>query len=198
MDKKFGLLGGGVLVLALVAAVGIVYAAYSQSLTINGTANVKGIKWDIHLENLVFKKKYGEVEVITEPTISSDGLSIEGLDATFSKPGETVQYYFNVVNAGDFNAKLSSVIDSTPTCTGTGDNAVQDAENVCKNIGFYVWDDESDKKVDPSTADWHLNINESKTFKLNLFYRKETPVEELAKNPVRITGLGVTLVYTQN
>ena len=53
MDKRRqGIIGMAVLVLALVATIGVVYAAYTQTLNINGTATVKTNSWKIKFANL--------------------------------------------------------------------------------------------------------------------------------------------------
>ena len=92
------------LVALIVAVLGltVAFAALSQTLTINGTASVNSAEWDIHFENL------------SEPTITGDareegkalinGKRIEGYDIYLSKPGDKVEYTFDIVNAGTIDA----------------------------------------------------------------------------------------------
>ncbi len=196
--KKYGLIGGGILVLALVAAVGIVYAAYSQSLTINGTANVKANSWNIHFANLRMATNVG-VQEITAPTIKNNSTTIGDYSVLFSKPNSHVKYSFDIVNEGTFDAIIyaSDLQASTPICTGTGENAEEDAKNVCKYI---VLGYELPKEYDISTESLLIRAGETvHDFGMSLAYSHypDIPVEDLPKNDVIVSNLTSSITVAQ-
>lgn len=137
-NKKYKIISGGVLVIALVAMIGIVYAAYSQTLNINGDATVKANSWNVHFANLSEVEITGEAKEITKPSIKNNSTTIGDYSVLLSKPGDTVTYDFDIVNDGTFFAGLVDYKYSTPECTGTGENAIKDAENVCKNLKYSI------------------------------------------------------------
>ena len=193
--KKVGIIAGAILVLALVAAIGVVYAAYTQSLYINGSANVKANSWKIKFTNLSSAQLKGEATEVTAPTITND-TKIGDYSVLISKPGDSITYTFDIVNEGTFNATAeeSSITGLTPTCTGTGDNATQDAANVCKHL-TYSWGIPQNAVQDGTIA---LNAGNTLTgFSITLSYSADVPVEDLPKNDVAISGLDTSIVFTQ-
>ena len=93
----------------LVAVLGltVAFAALSQTLTINGSAAVDAASWDIHFEKTSGKEtEVKGAATFTEPTLS--GTTIENFSATLTKPGDSVIYYFDIVNNGTVDAVVSS------------------------------------------------------------------------------------------
>ena len=93
----------------LVAVLGltVAFAALSQTLTINGSAAVDAASWDIHFEKTSGKEtEVKGAATFTEPTLS--GTTIENFSATLTKPGDSVIYYFDIVNKGTVDAVVSS------------------------------------------------------------------------------------------
>ena len=52
MRRNKNLVTGVLALVVSVVAVGLVYSAFTQTLNINGTANVMSAKWDIYFANL--------------------------------------------------------------------------------------------------------------------------------------------------
>ena len=105
-SKHKSALIGALLAVVLVMAVG--YAAFAQTLTINGSANVSS-KWDVHMDNS--GASYTPTSTMgTNPT-GSVNVESGGLTATFSanftSPGDKITFTIPIVNAGTLNAKLS-------------------------------------------------------------------------------------------
>ena len=93
----------------LVAVLGltVAFASLSQTLTINGSAAVNAASWDIHFEKTSGKEtEVKGAATFTEPTLS--GTTIENFSATLTKPGDSVTYYFDIVNKGTVDAVVSS------------------------------------------------------------------------------------------
>ena len=93
----------------LVAVLGltVAFASLSQTLTINGSAAVDAASWDIHFEKTSGKEtEVKGAATFTEPTLN--GTTIENFSATLTKPGDSVTYYFDIVNNGTVDAVVSN------------------------------------------------------------------------------------------
>ena len=116
-DKKvvFGILA----LLVGIVAISISYATFTQNLNINGTANVTASSWSVHFANLTNVVRNGTAVEQTAPTIKSGQTSIGDYSVDFYTPGDSITYTFDVVNDGDYDAKISVLTKGTPTCTGS-------------------------------------------------------------------------------
>ena len=201
-DKGFKI---GVLValIAMIVVVGVGFAAFTTTLNINGTAKVEASSWNIHFKSdATGMKTTGQngvtssATIVKEPTLTDT--TISDWDVTFKTPGDGVLYYFNVVNDGSFDAKISTFELPTPTCTGTGENAETDAANVCKHLVYTL----SYAELLPADqlivkVGGTLNKASSRTMVLRLQYKDDVTAEELPKGDVSISNLGFSIVYTQ-
>ena len=96
-------------VVALIVAVlglTVAFAALSQTLTINGAANVNTATWDVHFANLTGPDITGTGASNSEPTL--DATTIDNVNMSVTKPGDSVTYYFDIVNAGTIDAVLDT------------------------------------------------------------------------------------------
>lgn len=194
-DKKnFTILGVCVLVLVLVAGISIAYASFSQTLNINGSATVVSSSWEIKFANLQAGVTTGTADEITPPSINENDTAIKDYVVIFMTPGDSVSYTFDVQNNGSFNSEISTLNVGTPSCTGTGDNATTDADNVCNNLTYTLtYSDGTAVAVgDTLTTD-----EKTKTMKLTLTYASDVEASELPTNDVAISGLATTIIYTQ-
>ena len=67
-SKNYVVFGILALIVSLVA-VSLAYAGFTQNLNINGTANVKSVKWEVKFVNLSGEIATGTAAEITAPTI---------------------------------------------------------------------------------------------------------------------------------
>ena len=97
---------------ALIVAVlglGVAFAALSSQLTINGSAKAQGGSWNIHFaKTLDMPTQTTGDASFTEPTLSDT--SILGFKATVTKPGDSVTYYFDIVNSGTVDALVDNYV----------------------------------------------------------------------------------------
>jgi len=182
-----------VAVIALVALVGVGYAAFSTTLTINGAGTVKASSWKIKFSNLSDATLTGKATQVTKPTISNSDTHIGDYAVTFTAPGDSVVYTFDVVNDGTFDAEISSITVDTPTCTGNGANATTDADNVCKNLSYKLTYADGTAVAQGDT----LDSKATKSLKLALTYSSSITAEQLPQDDVAIANLEVTIVYSQ-
>jgi len=96
-------------VLMIVLAVG--YAAFSETLTISGTANAKGT-FDIEFQNAKVVKTVGANEENTKAEISADKNTLTVKAADLAYPGAGVEFSTDIVNIGSIPAKVEAI---TPT-----------------------------------------------------------------------------------
>lgn len=171
------------------------FSVLETSLLINGTSAVKSSTWNVHFSNLNLGDKVGEASEITAPALSSTNLtSISDFSVSLRKIDDSISYTFDVVNDGNYNAKISSINISTPTCSGTGTNASNDATNVCKYLTYTLaYNDGTLVKKNDT-----LETGQTKKMKLTLHYgSNEITSSLLAKSDVSISNLNITIIYSQ-
>ncbi len=189
IDKRlvFGILA----LLVSIVAVSISYAAFTQNLNINGTANVQATNWSVHFANLTNGVRSGTAVERTAPTIKSGQTSIGDYSVDFYTPGDSITYTFDVVNDGDYDAKISVLTKGTPTCTGS--DATSNT-NVCNNLEYTLTYTTGGAAVAQNDA---LRKNETKNMTLILRYKTTIGQNELPTATVNVSNLGVTLQYAQ-
>ena len=103
--------------LAVVFVMAIGYAAFSQQLTINGTASIDS-SWDVHIEDIAVNGTTLDGNNVSA-TVGDDKLSAS-FQAELVSPGSSVTYDVTVKNGGTLNAKLESI-----TCTDDNNDAIE-------------------------------------------------------------------------
>ncbi len=100
-------------IVALILSLGIGFAAFQATLTINGHTKISGNNWDIHFENV--QKTAGSVEGdVTfldgdgQATENSSGVSLE-FDANLQAPGDVFEFTVDIKNAGTIDAAIYQV-----------------------------------------------------------------------------------------
>ena len=168
-----------------VVAVGFVYAGFTQSLNINGTGNVVASKWDIYFANLANAVTTGTANVVTPATISPK-TKIGNYYVELISPGDSITYTFDVVNDGDFDAVLSTLTKNNPTCTPTA--------TLCNYLKYEL---KYTINQAPVMVNDILKKNEVKNMTLKLTLDPNVPASALPNTEISISGLGVTLLYSQ-
>lgn len=191
-------------VLSMLALVCVGYAAFSVTLSINGIATAEKSSWSVKFKSactnsddcFVASNTQNGVEpktkIISYPNITDT--TISDWVVSFTTPGDSISYTFNVVNDGTFNAKISAFSMPTPICTGFGDNADIDARNVCNNIEYTL----KDSKGNDIQVGRTLNVGQSDKMILTLTFKSSIKDADLPKNDVKISNLGFPITYTQS
>lgn len=185
------------LVALVVAVIGltVAFAALSQTLTINGSANIDAATWDIHFANLSTGATTGGASVVKEPSIKSnaDGKAstvIGDYDVILTKPGDSITYTFDVNNAGTVDARLSVLTKASTLTCESNVGVDNDATIVCDGLTYSLTYTDSKKAVAQGDE---LNVGETKNMTLKLSYDSD----ELPSDDVIISDLGITLNYVQ-
>ncbi len=195
----------------LVAVLGltVAFAALSQTLTINGSAAVNAASWDIHFEKTSGKEtEVKGAATFTEPTLS--GTTIENFSATLTKPGDSVIYYFDIVNNGTVDAQIESYnfprafndcftnINKYSYCMNFDFNSDGNLNALDKSVYFDLFNyqlayADTDKSVTQGDT---INAGETKHMKLVIEY-KDTATE-LPENNLTLTSSDpITITYEQ-
>ena len=106
-DRSFKIVAVVALVMALSGLV-VAYAAYSTTLKVSGTVTAKSSKqsWNVQFQNLSAGTKTGLASIKTAPTLSATQVS--GFEIEFFAPGDSIEYTWDVTNAGKLDAKLTT------------------------------------------------------------------------------------------
>ena len=185
------------IVALLIAVVGLTvgYAAYSSTLTINGTANVDPASWKVNFGYKTGDSLTGTINghatENTAPTLADT--TISGFDVTLKAPGDSVTYNFLIKNSGTLNARLSNFTMGTLTCApNEGSNISQeDATKLCGELK-YTLTYADDSTITTGTT---LNSNASKELNLKLEWPSASTLS--VSDDVKVTIGTTTFVYEQ-
>lgn len=95
----------GVLIVAGLAS--IAYAAFSQSLVINGTGTTTG-NWNVKITGITNSASTGATQVNGSPTFTATSATF---NTNLAYPGASATYQITVSNQGNINAKLDTISD---------------------------------------------------------------------------------------
>lgn len=187
------------IVALLIAVVGLTvgYAAYSSTLTINGTATVDPASWKVNFGyktgNSLTGTINGHATENTAPTLADT--TISGFDVTLKAPGDSVTYNFLIKNSGTLNAKLANFTMGTLTCapnaSGSGSISQEDATELCGELKYTL------TYADGSTitTDTTLNTGDSKELVLKLEWPSTSTLS--VSDDVKVTIGTTTFLYQQ-
>ena len=195
MDNKktMGIIGVTVLVLVAIVAVSITYAAFTQDLTINGSATAKASSWKIKFKDLQPVEKTGTATEVTAPEIDNEDTNIGTFNVNFKTPGDSVTYKFKVANEGTFDAEVGSKTVGQVTCHGSGEGASNDETNVCDNIEYTITKADG-SEINPGDELAHSTEEE---LKLTLTYKDTITEDKLPKDSVTVNIGQSTIIYNQ-
>ena len=195
----------------LVAVLGltVAFASLSQTLTINGSAAVNAASWDIHFEKTSGKEtEVKGATTFTEPTLS--GTTIENFSATLTKPGDSVTYYFDIVNNGTIDAVVSSYDFplAIRECVNNNNaysyciNLDFNSDNIIDGADFMTYqtmfisglrDTDTDNGIGAKDV-----IKAGETKHMKLFFEYKDTATELPKNNLTLTSKNpITITYEQ-
>ena len=110
MEKKKNLQMGIIGVLAVaVLFMAIGFAAYSQTLNIQGDVTVKASKWSIHWDTTSYNLLSNSKPISNEsglPTLSNTSVSFQTI---LEKPGDFFGFTIDAVNDGTIDAQLKKI-----------------------------------------------------------------------------------------
>ena len=215
-DKKITIAIIAILVISIIG-LGIAFAAFSQTLTINGTGTVESSSWGVVFEGLDGSSTLGaptltgSAQVITAPTIKNNQTEISTYEVSLKTPGDSVTYNFKIHNKGDYAADITSIVvagyENPWKIDGqSGSNLVTSSTvyNNNKNTlnktyyKFYYTDSNNLVGLDAGKDCLEPGESENVTLKLTFASRSDTNKNILPKSNLVLDNLGVSMVYTQH
>ncbi len=179
-----------ILCLSVVAGLSLAYASMTRKLDIEGYASMNSKSWSVHFANLSNASLSNYAVEISKPQLRDNATSISGFNIKLHQLGDYASYTFDVVNDGDFDATISSLTIPKPVCSGLGINAQRDENLICNNL-IYTLTYTNGDAVELGDV---LTKDHSNKLRLTLKYVGSS----LPENVVEISGLGITIVYSQN
>lgn len=156
-----------VILLLLIVGMAVGYAALSQALVINGTANIT-TQWSIKFINIQEGTLVG-AESATDPTYTDTTATF---NVNLLYPGASATYVVTVANQGNINAKLKSV-DGIETANAAEPTSVVYSINAVENDSL----DAGTTKQYNVTVSWpssetEIPTTKSKTATITLNYEQ--------------------------
>ena len=181
-----------ILIILAVCLIGITvaYATLSQNLDISGVAKVGKTSWNIHFTKVLTPKAEGYAEG-GKATLNSDSTVLTVSEGILKVPGDTITYVFDVINEGDLDAEVETVLTTIDSCKASDDTT--DVTMYCDKIKYdLVYQDtkEAVKKND------QLLKGESKTLNLIITYDKNKELTSLPTSPITLSNITSTINYT--
>ena len=181
-----------ILIILAVCLIGITvaYATLSQNLDISGVAKVGKTSWNIHFTKVLTPKAEGYAEG-GKATLNSDSTVLTVSEGILKVPGDTITYVFDVINEGDLDAEVETVLTTIDSCKAS-DNTT-DVTMYCDKIKYdLVYQDtkEEVKKKD------QLLKGESKTLNLIITYDKNKELTSLPSTEIVLSNITSTINYT--
>ena len=171
-----------IVLVVLLVAMAVGYAAFSGSISISGTANASG-KWDVKFTNADITDSIVTGTTENTATVQGEGESID-VSVNLATPGDGATITATIANKGSYDAKLTgfSVVGDgfTETSTGSG---------VWKKGAILV-------KVPTMTTDGSdvIKAGESKTFKFSVEWDEDVTDLGVEK---QTTAFTITFDYEQ-
>ena len=181
-----------ILIVLAVCLIGITvaYATLSQNLNISGVAKVGKTSWNIHFTKVLTPKAEGYAEG-GKATLNSDSTVLTVSEGILKVPGDTITYVFDVINEGDLDAEVETVLTTIDSCKASDDTT--DVTMYCDKIKYdLVYQDtkEAVKKKD------QLLKGESKTLNLIITYDKNKELTSLPNTEIVLDNITSTINYT--
>ena len=184
-ENNFKILIIMAIVIAIVA-VTLGYAGLSQvlNITTSGTVQSQATSWNVKFTNAGAGSVTGSA---TKGSISLNNTTVTVTGVVLKAPGDTVTWTWDVTNAGQVPAKVSTFTNLTPTVSG----ASADVTTVNSNYTYAITYSDG---VAPKAND-ALAAGATKSMKLVITYKSTATT--LPSANVTISNLGATLTYVQ-
>ena len=161
------------------------FAAYAQTLNINGTATVGTNKWSVHFKENSLQKVEGSVD--GENLTLDDATTTANFKVKLNKPGDYYAFSVDVINDGTFDAILKSI------------TMTQLTEAEAKLLKFSVSYNGTEYTSSATNIMDVLNYNTGNNAKnviVRVEYRKDIAAEDLPATDTEVS-LSVALGYEQ-
>lgn len=154
-----------IVLVVLLVAMAVGYAAFSGSISISGTANASG-KWDVKFTNADITDSIVTGTTENTATVQGEGESID-VSVNLATPGDGATITATIANKGSYDAKLTgfSVVGDGFTETSTGSGVWKKGAILVKvpeveTDGSDVISAETGTKTFTFTVEWDSTVTE--------------------------------------
>ena len=154
-----------IVLVVLLVAMAVGYAAFSGSISISGTANASG-KWDVKFTNADITDSIVTGTTENTATVQGEGESID-VSVNLATPGDGATITAKIANEGDYDAKLTgfSVVGDGFAETSTGSGVWKKGAILVKvpeveTDGSDVISAETGTKTFTFTVEWDSTVTE--------------------------------------
>ena len=181
-----------ILIVLAVCLIGITvaYATLSQNLDISVVAKVGKTSWNIHFTKVLTPKAEGYAEG-GKATLNSDSTVLTVSEGVLKVPGDTITYVFDVINEGDIDAEVETVLTTIDNCKAS-DNTT-DVTMYCDKIKYDLVYQDTKEEVKKNDQ---LLKGESKTLNLVITYDKNKELTSLPNTEIVLDNITSTINYT--
>jgi hypothetical protein len=141
-NNKFTIPVLAALIIAVIS-MGVAFAAFSATLTINGSAEIEASSWDIYFTNAATNGvKPSTATPVPSANIYTDGTARDlgstyvattfTWDASFRSPGDYIRYTIYVKNGGDYDAHVVSFNTPSIQCSS-------DPQHGCSHLHYGLY-----------------------------------------------------------
>ena len=207
MERKRGTTVAVVVALIIaVASLGIAFAAFSTTLTINGSATVQATNWEIFFAPTSNGTKPSKATALPSTSVTKNGTANStqadlsasqfSWSATLKTPGDSVIYTFYARNTGNYNAKVRTTLAPTVTCTYEDKTSAQTFCTSHVKYGIY----KNASCTTAVTANDPLAAGGSAQYwvKVELLNNFKQDGSDLPTQPITVTAPAVSVIYEQN
>ena len=191
--KDVKLVTGAIVIIMIAIIISLVYAVFTGQLNITGSAVNRQSKWDIHFENVSNITTTGTAKVLNnhEPVINSNNRTeIQDYEVSLTSPKDSISFTFDVVNDGNYNAKITTIDIETPECSSTDTIS---ATNMCNNLTYTLT---YDSGATVQTNDI-IYVKDKISLKVTLTFNEISDPTLLPKAGVSISNLGIEIDFEQ-
>lgn len=190
-----------VLVIAIIS-LGVAFAVFQTTLTINGSATVESTTWDIFFTTEIDGDKPNPSTTVPAANIAVGDTTAESIsasitptvftwNATFRSPGDRIVYTIYVKNGGDYNAQVSDIDMDEIACT-------TDPKHVCNQLSYGLYTDTTG--TSPLSTSFTVDAGDTEVFYLIATLSSNyggTDGSELAEANVTTRPITATVTFSQ-
>ena len=196
-------LGKTEIVISVLALFTVIAIAFTEQLTITGSATARAAVWKIRFGSLGGEPILtGSAKEITAPVIDENGTSIKTFSFEFDGINDSIAYSFWVANEGDLDAKIQSIEFSKPTCTESDGlnkrGGGMDATLTCGNLNYNLqYENSAASRPEENRVEVgdDLKAHESRKMVFTFSYDARNASEPY--DDVRVSGVDLTITYVQ-
>lgn len=175
--------------IAVILCMSIGFALYARVLNINGAVKLKGSQWSVHyVANSYNEKDY---------SVEADEVNLNSTTLTYSvelaEPGDTYEFYVDIINDGTLRAQLDSVITTQLTPEQAKYMSIEMTYNPDKNSSTYEDLGNGNKEL---TSPIVLDPNHQARLSVKVNYKYDVEESDLPEEDTTL-NFATTLNYSQ-